>query len=431
MVDWGREGYKGAVEETKRLLGNPHVPAIFEAAFEVNGLRVKTDILVRNADGTWGLLEVKSGTSVKDVHMWDIAFQQYVLSTADIKIDRSCIVQLNREYIHPGGDLILEKLFYKSDCTDNLPELISDLPSKIGDLQSALAGDMVPEVNIGQQCHNPYNCPLWDYCTSDKPEHYIQYFYKMTQTQKTELESSGIHDIRDIPDNVPLSLIQRRIRDVLIGGEPYFDPQLKIILDGLAGPVHYLDFETFNPAIPFYAGTSPYDIIPFLWSLRVEEGAGNVQHHAFIADGDEDPRPEFVGTLLDAVAPTGNILIYSNYEITVLRSLISIVPGRAADIESLIARCVDLCDIIRKNVYHPKFNHSFSLKTVISALIPELAYNDLEIKDGMIASQYFLTMLKEDDPIKRQALRNALLNYCERDTQVMVALKEYFWGLQC
>lgn len=430
VVDWGKGGYKRAVEETKRLLGNPHVPAIFEAAFEINALRIKTDILVRNADGTWELVEVKSGTSVKDVHMSDLAFQKYVLSIADITIDRCYIMQLNRTYVHPGGDLILEKLFYKSDCTDNLPELISRLPSKIDDLQYALARDMVPEVDIGQQCRDPYNCPLWDYCTSDKLEHYIHYFYKMTRAQKGELENSGIHDIRDIPDDVPLSPIQRRIRDVLIRGKPYFDPQLQTILSGLIEPIHYLDFETFNPAIPRYADTRPYDIIPFLWSLHIEEGPDNIRHHVYLADGNKDPRPEFISTLLDTIGPTGDILIYTNYETRILQSLIPFMPNQAHVIERLVDRCVDLYDIIRENIYHPNFYQSFSLKNVISALVPELAYDDLEIQDGFAASNYFLIMLEESDPAKRQALRKALLSYCERDTLAMVVLKKYFWGLQ-
>lgn len=428
MVEWGEARYTGVVRETELLLKDPDVPAIFEATFEVNDLRIKTDILARNTDGTWELLEVKSGKSVKDVYMWDLAFQQYVLFMAGLKTNRFCIIQLNPEYVHPGGDLILEELFYKANLTDKLPELISYLPSKIDDLQSALAGNMAPEVDIGQQCCDPYDCPFWDYCTAHKPKHWIQYFYKMSQAKKAELKGSGIHDIRDIPDGVPLSPIQRRIRDVLISGKPYFDPQLKTILSGLIEPIHYLDFETFNPAIPRYAGTSPYDIIPFLWSLHVEEG-GKVQHHAFLVKGNEDPRPEFVSTLLDAIAPTGHILIYSNYETIRLKSLIPLVPERAADIEALIARCVDFCDIIRKNVYHPNFDQSFSLKAVISALIPELAYNDLEIKDGMTASRYFITMLEENDSAKRRSLRNALLNYCKRDTLAMAALKEHFWGL--
>ena len=49
MVEWGERGYKGAVKETEKLLNDPKIPAIFEAAFEVDGLRIKADILLRNS----------------------------------------------------------------------------------------------------------------------------------------------------------------------------------------------------------------------------------------------------------------------------------------------------------------------------------------------------------------------------------------------
>jgi len=422
MVEWGRSGYKGAVEETKAVLSNPDIPAIFEATFEIDGLRIKADVLRRQANGTWSLLEVKQGTKVKDVNIWDVAFQRHVLTLAGLQINDSYLMHLNREYVYPGGDLDLTQLFSQANLTDDITELVDQVPSMINGFKTILAGETVPDIAVGPHCSDPYDCPLWYHCTADKPDNWIQYFYRLSQNKKTELEAMGIHDICDIPEDYPLSIIQERIREALISGEPYLNPDIKSILNGLNEPIHYLDFETFMPAIPMYPGTRPYDTIPFQWSLHIENG-DDLKHYEFLADGKEDLRLELVNTLLNAVTPKGDILIYTNYEIRILRELIPVVPDRANEIEALIGRCVDLCAIVRNNVYYPDFGQGFSLKNVVPALAPEMAYDDLEIQDGNTASLSFLAMLDVRDLEKKAKLLRALLDYCERDTLGMVEIK--------
>jgi hypothetical protein len=55
-------------------------------------------------------------------------------------------------------------------------------------------------------------------------------------------------------------------------------------------------------------------------------------------------------------------------------------------------------------------------------MVPELSYNDLEIKEGGIASDTFLQMInksfKGDEGIKRKQL----LEYCKLDTEAMVEI---------
>ena len=42
-------------------------------------------------------------------------------------------------------------------------------------------------------------------------------------------------------------------------------------------------------------------------------------------------------------------------------------------------RTVDLLPVVRNHAYHPDFRGSFSLKSVVPALLPHLAYDDLEV----------------------------------------------------
>ena len=128
--------------------------------------------------------------------------------------------------------------------------------------------------------------------------------------------------MREIPSDFPLTPGQQRVVDAVLSGREYISHQLQEALAPLGPPAAYLDFETFSPAIPLYAGTSPYQRIPFQWSLHYDDGAGDVRHFEFLADGHVDPRREFAETLLQAIDCTsGPIIVYSPFEASVLRDL--------------------------------------------------------------------------------------------------------------
>jgi hypothetical protein len=82
---------------------------------------------------------------------------------------------------------------------------------------------------------------------------------------------------------------------------------------------------------------------------------------------------------------------------------------------------------VKDCVYHPGFNGSFSLKDILTPLVPELTYNDLVIVDGRVASVEIARLLFVADKIPRQErdrVRQDLLKYCERDTWAMARLLE-------
>lgn len=77
-------------------------------------------------------------------------------------------------------------------------------------------------------------------------------------------------------------------------------------------------------------------------------------------------------------------------------------------------------------MYHPEFRGSFSLKSVLPALVPDLGYDDLEIADGLTAALALETMLLRPDELDgdHARLRAALLAYCKRDTEALVRLHD-------
>src|SRR5207249_12325902 len=115
----------------------------------------------------------------------------------------------------------------------------------------------------------------------------------------------------------------------------------------------------------------------------------------------------------------------SPFEKTRIRELQRAVPETAAELAGLEAKLIDLHPVVRNCVYHPDFRGSFSLKYILTPLVPELTYNDLAIVDGRVASVEIARLLFVADKIPRQErarVRQDLLNYCERDTWARVTL---------
>ena len=82
---------------------------------------------------------------------------------------------------------------------------------------------------------------------------------------------------------------------------------------------------------------------------------------------------------------------------------------------------------MRDHVYHPDFGGSFSLKSVLPVLVPELSYNALEVSEGGIAALELGRLLLRGDTLaeaEKSRLREALLRYCELDTWGTVRLLE-------
>jgi hypothetical protein len=177
------------------------------------------------------------------------------------------------------------------------------------------------------------------------------------------------------------------------------------------------------PALPVFAGTRPYQTIPFQWSDHILSTDGQVSHREFLHDGADDPRRRFAESLLDAVGLTGSIVVYTGYEENRLRELEEALPEFASRLPQVRARLFDLHPVIKAHIYDPNFHGSFSIKTVLPALVPHLGYDDLEIGDGLLASLAYEELRDPSTPVDRAAeLRANLLAYCRRDTEAMLEL---------
>ena len=191
-----------------------------------------------------------------------------------------------------------------------------------------------------------------------------------------ELDEQGYRTIFDLTEDVLLGGAADRQRRAVQTGQIIVDPGLADALAGIAPPVAFLDFETVGLAIPVWNGCHPYDQVPVQFSCHVEDAAGHVTHHAWLAEGPADPRPALAERLVTACAAAHTIVAYhAPFERQCIVQLAEAVPALAAPLGSIAERLVDLLPIIRNHVYHPDFGGSFSLKRVLPALVPEARYD--------------------------------------------------------
>lgn len=414
-----------ALRQTAALLADPAVPAIFEGALEYDRVLVRVDILERVASASggqdaWRLIEVKSSSRAKDIHVSDLAIQAHVLRGAGLSLDGTWLMHINTQYVYPGGPLDLTQLFSLHDLSVQVAALHPDVAPRLDRMKAMLQAPLPPSIEPGSHCHQPYDCPFWDHCTKEKPARWIYHLPGNAQTVE-RLVRQGVETIDAIPQDVKLTPVQRRVKDNV----EWVDARLRDALSSVRFPVHHLDFETFMPAIPKFPMTRPYQTIPTQWSNHIETEEGRVQHEAYLCRNSDDPREEFAVTLLESLGREGSICVYSDYERTVLQRLADALPSLKTDLTQAMARLWDLLTIVKDHYYHPAFGGSFSIKSVLPALVPDLSYEDLEIKEGGTAARAYQQMVfDETDWVEKERLRDALLQYCERDTLAMVAVRK-------
>ena len=412
-----------AVERTAALMLDPTVPAIFEAAFVHDNIRVRVDVLERRAGG-WGLLEVKSSSRVKDHYLDDIALQAHVLMGAGVPLAKIELLHIDTSYVRGAGEIEWPAFFAKVDVAGEVAIRQASLPNQLPSLHACLEQEAAPQVEPGGHCGNPYECEFWGRCTADKPGDWIVYLPNLTPSRAGALDALGVTAISEIPRDFPLSWKQEVIRDSIVSGRPYVAARLPALLSGFGPPACYLDFEAMMPPIPLYAGTRPYQTLPFQWSLHIAAADGSLTHQDFLAPVDGDPRRLFAETLIAALTgPNTPIVVYSSYEQTRLKELAGQFPDLGPALTAIIERLVDLLPVVRGAVYFPAFGFSNSIKSVAPALSPGFGYDDLaDVADGMSAAGIFLGLAsgKTADPNEVRRLRNALVAYCARDTMAMV-----------
>ena len=421
--------FNSQIVKTKELIEHGS-KVIYEATFCFDGILVMVDILCIGKDELV-INEVKSSTSVKDVYIDDASIQYYVISSLGYKVSAVNIIHIDNTYVR-GEKLELEKLFHAEDVTEQIIQKQAEIPQILSKFDEILSKNAEPEVDIGPHCSDPYNCDAWEYCWREQrgiPEYSVFNISRLRSDKKFDLYKNGVVKFEDIKDLDKFNASQQiQIRSELSQEEIIDKDAINEFLKTLSYPLYHLDFETFQQAVPEFVGLSPYEQIPFQFSIHKEDGKGNLGHFEFLAEVGADPRYELALNLIKFIPQDACVLAYNmSFEKRVIRQLALNYPQISNELMAIHDNIKDLmAPFASKSYYHPKMQGSYSIKYVLPALVPEFesAYKDLNlIHHGGEAMQAYAAMACMNE-MQRDTYKKALLEYCKLDTLAMVKVLE-------
>ncbi len=428
-VDIPAEDFIKNLQETKKLIAQRQT--LFEAAlfYEKKNCYARADILVPAEGGRWTIIEVKSSTSVKEEYLHDVAFQRYCYEGAGLKIHSCMLMHINNQYVRKG-EVDPKKLFVVQDITEEVNNLMDVIEERVDGCWDIIKSKVCPEIKIGKYCDDPYGCHGEDVFIKEHPEMDIFDLYSGKDTA-LELFNAGILEIKHIPDPSILSPKQMIQYRCAMSGSPYVQKhELKEFLEKLHYPLYFVDFETYNSAIPLFEGIKPYQQIPFQFSLHVIEHEGaRPRHVSYLAKGSDDPRKGFLAQLKASLGSKGTILTYNqSFEQRILREVIQLFPQEKIWLSALLPRMEDLLAPFRSFYFYTSTQHgSNSIKKVLPALTNK-SYQGLEIAQGEMASVNYRHLahgLPDGTfltPLQAKKIREDLEKYCALDTEGMVLI---------
>jgi hypothetical protein len=411
---------------TKELLDNK-IKIIYEAAFIYKNLIAICDIVVVSDEGI-EIYEVKSSTAMKDTYYDDISFQSYVVEQCGYKVSKANIIHINNEY-ERSGELEYDKLFKKVDVTDKILKYHEEIKDDIPKI-SKIIEDELSDIDIGEHCNKPYQCEFARLCTAFLPDYSIFDLYRGGK-KSFKYYYDGILTLEDLHrSGVNLTRIQNLQVEAKIKDSCIIDKEkIKEFLNTIKYPLYFLDFESYQEAIPAFDGCRPYQQIPFQYSVHyIDKENGKLKHKEFLAKEGTNPKEELAKQLCADISTEGSILAYNmGFEGNIIKNLAKEFPDLRKQLLKIGENLLDLIIPFRNGYYYDSaMKGSFSIKSVLPALFPndkELDYKTLEIKNGTEAMNTF-PLLVYDSEEERERKRKALLQYCKLDTYAMVKIVE-------
>lgn len=419
-----------AVESTKKAI-DAGATILYEGAGKFDNVVVRADILKKNIDGTWDIIEVKSSTKVKEIHIQDISVQKYVLEGAGFKIRKSFLMHINSKYVR-DGDVDAGQLFMREEVTNEIAFLMDGIPAHLSAFQAMLREETPPDVKFGPRCSTPYPCDFKDHCWKDVPEDSVWTLTGIHKKKAAEIWREGYKKITDIPDTLKLNKKQDLQRSVMKRNQVHIEmEEIRKHLDELVWPLFFLDFETVAPCVPPYNNLQPFQNLTFQASIHTQkEPLGPVEHYELLCEPDKDPRKEMTEFLLDSIGREGSVIAYNApFEKGCLLKLAKVYEDQEARLISMVARLWDVATPFAKAWYmDPKFHGRWSLKITLPVLVPSMSYADMDIAEGGSAAKVYFDAMNGTLENKEKIFK-AMLAYCGQDTLAMVEILNYLWTL--
>lgn len=328
-IDLDVYSQKEAIKKTKTLIENKAYNYFFEPAFVYENFITKCDILERQKDGTFHLIEVKASTHTKmknktervpktytsekdKKQAYDIAYQYFVLTKLGYKISKISLMLLDSSYLRMGDIdfnvlfafntyqkenvtlLDFAKALYDGSFNDKNIVGENSIEDDLNNLMKILEikdTKKVVSFLTNKSCLN--NAPLtrfnYGYCkhfTKYLGEHFHVFeLYRGMGKQMLLLHEENVESLVGLNSNIkfnqaksnkqPIELSddQKRQVNVINKLEKVLEhknvPIIKEIYHSYKHPIYMLDFETMKSAVPKFDFSYSYQQVPFQYSVHI------------------------------------------------------------------------------------------------------------------------------------------------------------------
>jgi hypothetical protein len=412
--------------KTKMLIDRG-VQTIYEATFIYDGLLVMVDVLTKHED-KWVAYEVKSSLKITETYVKDACFQYFVIKNCLPDLVDFNLLTLNPKYVL-DGDLEIAKLFKTTSIMKDAVKNVPYFTHKAQQAKLTLEQNKIPNIKVGPHCFQPYDCDFLGLCWKNiNDSSSVFSIGKLSKQAIFEFYDNDIKRIEDIDiDKIQKKEIKIQVKAVKENQEQIYKEEIKQFISQIKTPYCSLDIEVWMPALPYYQQTKPFQQIPFLFSM-IHESEGELKKYSYFKPIEEDYRKEFLETILQVTQPFQTILMFDkSLEENVLNQLVDLFPEYHNDIAILKSKIIDLAEPIRHgNYYHPDMKGNFTLKSMAPLVNQVSGFDNLDIQSGISAMYIYESLLSEENSIKKENIKNQLIDYCEMDALITHNLYTYF-----
>lgn len=192
---------------------------------------------------------------------------------------------------------------------------------------------------------------------------------------------------------------------------------------GWVYPLHFIDFETSAPAIPFNKGLRPYEGVAFQFSHHVVRKDGSIEHQGeyINIEPGKFPNYDFVRALKKELEQDkGSVFRYSYHENTYLNMIYRQIQKDTKNVPDSRELCdfiraitnaskesdeqwagersmIDMCELVKDYYYDPYMKGSNSIKVVLPAILNGSEYLQKKYAEPIYGAQGGIKSLNYTD----------------------------------
>ncbi len=412
----------------------------YQAWFLVWDLYTRTDFLVKNAQWTYDIVEVKSISSVlttaktpalKSDLLTDVSFQHYVVKKAlgEKYSGTVYIYHLNKDFIKQWP-INPHDIISIVDATEYLQQ-----DAEIEHIISVMKNSLSVSEQTFNQLH-PFDGAQYFSYHGEKPEKWTVFtiprvtqakkkLMELIKTGKTQISELTEDDIALLGDGGDEEKSYQKFVRLYQQWYTVDKDTIRTILGNLAFPLYFYDYETICTPIPILDGSWPWQQFPVQYSLHKMDADGTIIHKECIIQSGETTNKRLVDQL---VADIDNLqwtcIVWNKaFENSVNTAMGVLYPEYKEFFEKVNAHTYDLMEIFRDmHYFHPDFHGSASIKKVLPVLT-DITYDGLAVPHGWVAMDA-LQKIATGSMVWEELDSTVanLLEYCKQDTWAMVAI---------